>query len=731
MRVGMATLLLSAVAAIVIEPEYADVHGGATLTLTLARAYPSSSLQRPHCVFGAVWVPAVLVSHHAGSSLRCTVPASPDLASHAVSVMAGERSEVGDLLLSEQGETEATLVYYKAAELPTLSAVSPSAGRASEPTEVRLFGSNFAPLGGGTARCAFGAVGLSVATFVSPTELKCESPVVEGDTHSVAVEVSNDGYGFSPQQAVLYTFGNPETEPQLRKVVPDLGPLVGAQLELHGYGFYPALQARGRGGALVCDFGGGLPSTNATFVTSTLLRCKAPASKQPQTVTLTVRALGPVAGMAPLRSTARAFTYYADAPPTVTSASPAYGDLAQPPPYVQLEGRGFAPLGDRLTCAFGDDREVRTAASFVSAVALRCAAPEHLPLGAVAVAASLDGAAFSAPAAAASYISYDSRLPPVVASALPSWAGISGGGGAPVVVSASNVAPTADLACVFDEVGRTAATLLDAGSVACAAPPTRLPHTTQLRLTLDGELLSPSSTAFTFHDAASKPTLSAVVPSYADAASDAPLTLYGKNFAPGDASACVFTAAEGVRVASVATFVSSGSVRCTAPLLSRPLLGTLALTLERYDPSRAADPADPLSPPTPFSLAAAADAAAGVDAAAGAAAAADAGADADAALNEANAVAFTWFDPTAPPIATAVSPAFGSVLRRLTVTVRGGNFVPLSAGALRCRFGEMPSTAAVFLRGDSLVCTTLQAQAHAHAQAQAQAQAQDHAQAQA
>ena len=107
MRVGMATLLLSAVAAIVIEPEYADVHGGATLTLTLARAYPSSSLQRPHCVFGAVWVPAVLVSHHAGSSLRCTVPASPDLASHAVSVMAGERSEVGDLLLSEQGETEA------------------------------------------------------------------------------------------------------------------------------------------------------------------------------------------------------------------------------------------------------------------------------------------------------------------------------------------------------------------------------------------------------------------------------------------------------------------------------------------------------------------------------------------------------------------------------------------------------------------------------------------------
>jgi hypothetical protein len=38
-------------------------------------------------------------------------------------------------------------------------------------------------------------------------------------------------------------------------------------------------------------------------------------------------------------------------------------------------------------------------------------------------------------------------------------------------------------------------------------------------------LLSSTSTAFTFHDATSKPSLSAVVPSYADAASGAPLAL--------------------------------------------------------------------------------------------------------------------------------------------------------------------------------------------------------------
>jgi hypothetical protein len=59
-----------------------------------------------------------------------------------------------------------------------------------------------------------------------PQELRCASPVVADATHSVVVAVSDDGFGFSPQQQVLYTFGNPETEPQLRSVEPGLSPLV-------------------------------------------------------------------------------------------------------------------------------------------------------------------------------------------------------------------------------------------------------------------------------------------------------------------------------------------------------------------------------------------------------------------------------------------------------------------------------------------------------------------------
>ena len=160
MRFGL--LWLPAVAALSIAPQYADVHGGAALELVLDT--PAPDLQRPHCIIGGVWVPAVLLQ--SGATLRCTVPAAPGLAAGAVTVQAGERGESDDLILD--GEGEATLVYYEAAELPSLSTLYPPAGLAATPTEVRMIGTNFAPLGV-DARCAFGADGLTTATFISPT----------------------------------------------------------------------------------------------------------------------------------------------------------------------------------------------------------------------------------------------------------------------------------------------------------------------------------------------------------------------------------------------------------------------------------------------------------------------------------------------------------------------------------------------------------------------------------
>ena len=93
MRFGL--LWLPAVAALSIAPQYADVHGGAALELVLDT--PAPDLQRPHCIIGGVWVPAVLLQ--SGATLRCTVPAAPGLAAGAVTVQAGERGETSSLVL--------------------------------------------------------------------------------------------------------------------------------------------------------------------------------------------------------------------------------------------------------------------------------------------------------------------------------------------------------------------------------------------------------------------------------------------------------------------------------------------------------------------------------------------------------------------------------------------------------------------------------------------------------
>ena len=93
MRFGL--LWLPAVAALGIAPQYADVHGGAALELVLDT--PAPDLQRPHCIIGGVWVPAVLLQ--SGATLRCTVPAAPGLAAGAVTVQAGERGETSSLVL--------------------------------------------------------------------------------------------------------------------------------------------------------------------------------------------------------------------------------------------------------------------------------------------------------------------------------------------------------------------------------------------------------------------------------------------------------------------------------------------------------------------------------------------------------------------------------------------------------------------------------------------------------
>ena len=112
------------------------------------------------------------------------------------------------------------------------------------------------------------------------------------------------------------------------------------------------------------------------------------------------------------------------------------------------------------------------------------------------VTASVDGRHFGRGDGGPTLIVFDGRLPPLARQVVPAWITAEGG---PIIVIGTNLAPTPDLACVFDQVGSVAATVINATAVRCLAPRAS-PQPTQLRLTLDGSLLSPTPLDFIFHD---------------------------------------------------------------------------------------------------------------------------------------------------------------------------------------------------------------------------------------
>jgi hypothetical protein len=187
-----------------ITPSYADIRGGATVTLSGAAPFASPVAAEVHCGFGSVWVPAVLSP--GGGTVHCTVPAAPGGALGSVVV----RVRI-DPLTDDQGE--ATLTYYDESALPVVSEVRPDIADDARPQQLRVLGSNFAPLAPEAMRCAFGSDGPTAATFVSPSELACASPAAGATaaasvarlSHTVELRVSLDGRRFSmPGEAAFH-----------------------------------------------------------------------------------------------------------------------------------------------------------------------------------------------------------------------------------------------------------------------------------------------------------------------------------------------------------------------------------------------------------------------------------------------------------------------------------------------------------------------------------------------
>ena len=382
-----------------------------------------------------------------------------------------------------------------------------------------MLGHNFAPLSAKMMRCSFGADGPTAATFISPTELACTSPVSSlGESHTADLRVSLDGHIFSAPGESAFHLVNAAAAPHLSQLVPPLGPAAGGSvLTLTGRGFAPA---RGR---LQCTFGDGmLRATAATFDTSEKVRCVTPAASGADRAddgALAVSVALGTAGGSPPASSSLNFVYHDPTrPPAVSSVSPAYGDVHSPPSVV-LSGRGFAPVGEALKCALipaaadassatsssssSSSAIVWTPASYLTTTSIRCAAPppDALPLGASRVTAAIDNGdalvsgVAKVPSDSPTFLSYDASVLPDVTSVSPRYGPASGG--TVVTVSGHNLAPTPELACVFDELGVTPATLISPGSAKCATPPSAEPVTASLALTLDRTALSSDCLLYT------------------------------------------------------------------------------------------------------------------------------------------------------------------------------------------------------------------------------------------
>ena len=408
--------------------------------------------------------------------------------------------------------------------------------------------------------------------------------------------------------------------------------------------------------------------------------------------------VGPAGQEGHEESNAVHFGYYIlSGRPLPTKVSPASGDFGHPPA-VALEGQGFSPAGDDLECVFGafETDAVHTSASFISAHEVHCAAPHELPLGAIDLSATTDGGYHVGPDPAThpryvapQLIVYDAAKPPVVTSVSPTWAPIQSG--AVVVVRGSNLAPTPNLACVFERSGISPATFINATAVSCESPRNARIGSTLLSLTLDRATLSDGALPIDLVDPLSPPRVLLVVPPLSTYHGGEPLTIWGDNFSPHMHMACTFELTEPRRwvAATPAAFKSANKVSCQTPN-SADFRGTAEV---RVWASAAVGAADVVRE--------------SLRALERLRAAEDGAFDGELPPDiSTTAGRMTFYNPELPPQLTSVTPDFAPASNDYGghhITVRGSNFAPVG-NSLLCEFGSVAVVHASFINGSALGC---------------------------
>ena len=240
---------------------------------------------------------------------------------------------------------------------PTVTVVSPSAGKTAGGTRITLTGTNF--VAGATVSFG-GSAGTSV-TVTSSTTIKVTAPAHAAGTVTVKVTT----VGGTSGAGSTYTY---DAAPTLSGLSPTAGPTAGGTtVTLTGTNF--------ASGATV-SFGGSA-GTTVTVTGPTTIKAKAPAHAAGN-VTVTVTTPGGTSG-------GRTFTYYS--PPTLTSITPTGGPAAGGTT-VTLRGSNF--VSGSTTVTFGGTPIGAGSVTYVSSSHIHVAAPAHAA-GSVSVTVSTPG----------------------------------------------------------------------------------------------------------------------------------------------------------------------------------------------------------------------------------------------------------------------------------------------------------------------------------------------------
>lgn len=506
-----------------IQPRSGSMAGNTVVLLEGTNFVASEDL---FCRFGGALAPARWISDR---RLECVAP--PSNGSQVVEVAVTQNGIdfiAGHLPLSYEYEEDLQInVFF------------PSEGSSSGKTVITILGENF--VFSSAIRCRLGILDVP-ATFLNQSAIQCITPPSDVGTVEVAVTnngqdyvVADDPFSFFPD---LLIHG---VEP--KEAVAGGGTLV----SVSGENFASSA-------TLTCYFGE-VTATETVFVSSSLIRCRAPPlvglSMQQLSRTRLQVLIRVSQNGKDLSTSSAVFSYQLD--PVLLRLDPHLGPVAGGT-RLRVHGYGF-PHSGNLTCLFGD---YAVPARLFSSFLLECTSPEAIKEGNTSLKISLDGRQ----GFMGNSLDFLYYQPPVVSAVFPTSAlpGIESW----ITVQAQNVINSSLLSCQFGAREFVSAYTTDIDEVVCLLPNTTSSQAgvIQVRLSNNGVDSSESYANLTF---VAVESISFVNPKYGSMSGGLGVEIHGTNFENRSELSCYF----GGLKSPETTFVSSSMIRCVTPPQNR------------------------------------------------------------------------------------------------------------------------------------------------------------------